>query len=58
MENCSSGVNCLPMIVSWEASSEIQSGDVLLVEIDDKFLLSSEKKLNINGKQLVHKHYS
>lgn len=55
MENCSSGFNCLPMITSWEASSEIQSGDVLLVEIDDKFLLSSEKNSNTNGKQLVHK---
>jgi len=32
------------MIISWEGSSDIQSGDVLIVEIDDKLLISTDKR--------------
>lgn len=32
------------MIISWEASAEIQSGDVLIVEIDDKLLMARQKQ--------------
>lgn len=34
------------MILSWEASAEIQSGDVLIVEIDDKFLIPIKRDNN------------
>lgn len=37
-EDCSSGTDCSPLIISWEGTSEIQSGDVLIVEIDDSLL--------------------
>lgn len=43
-EDCSSGTDCLPMIISWEGSADIQSGDVLIVGIDDKLLISSQKR--------------
>lgn len=36
------------MIISWEGIKEIQSGDVLLVEIDDKQLIPS----NLNESEL------
>lgn len=29
----------MPMIISWEGTAEIQSGDVLIVEIDDNLLI-------------------
>lgn len=32
----------MPMIISWEGAAEIQSGDVLIVEIDDTLLLPSD----------------
>ena len=47
-EDCSSGTDCLPMIISWEGSSDIQSGDVLIVEIDDKLLISTDKRNKSN----------
>jgi hypothetical protein len=43
-EDCSSGADCLPMIISWEGSVDIQSGDVLIVEIDDKLLISTQAR--------------
>ncbi|KAG5674311.1 hypothetical protein PVAND_004289 [Polypedilum vanderplanki] len=43
-EDCSSGTDCLPMVISWEGSVDIQSGDVLIVEIDDKLLISTDKR--------------
>lgn len=44
-ENCSTGADCLPMIISWEGAAEIQSGDVLIVEIDDTLLLPADISL-------------
>lgn len=35
----------------WEASAEIQSGDVLIVEIDDKMLIIDETS-NANTKKM------
>lgn len=32
----------MPMIISWEGAAEIQSGDVLIVEIDDMLLLPAD----------------
>jgi hypothetical protein len=43
-EDCSTGTDCSPMIISWEASADIQSGDVLIVEIDDKLLMARSKQ--------------
>ncbi|XP_055919378.1 serine-rich adhesin for platelets [Eupeodes corollae] len=37
-ENCKGFNDCTPMLVSWEGDAEIQSGDVLLVEINDASL--------------------
>lgn len=50
-ENCSVGGDCMPMIISWEGAAEIQSGDVLIVEIDDTLLLPADmdsKSINTN----------
>lgn len=44
-ENCSTGADCLPMTISWEGVAEIQSGDVLIVEIDDTLLLPADTNL-------------
>lgn len=41
-------------MLSWEASGDIQSGDVLLVEIDDKFLISSQQK-NLSDEKVYAK---
>lgn len=41
----------MPMIISWEGAAEIQSGDVLIVEIDDTLLLPADmdsKSINSN----------
>lgn len=35
------------MIFNWEGYAEIQSGDVLLVRIDDKQLMATESVINI-----------
>lgn len=32
----------MPMIISWEGTAEIQSGDVLIVEVDDTLLLPAD----------------
>ncbi|XP_055838632.1 mucin-2 isoform X2 [Episyrphus balteatus] len=37
-ESCKGFNDCNPMLVSWEGDAEIQSGDVLLVEINDASL--------------------
>lgn len=34
----------MPMIISWDGAAEIQSGDVLIVEIDDTLLLPADMK--------------
>lgn len=42
----------MPMIISWEGAAEIQSGDVLIVEIDDTLLLPADTNLtaqNLNN---------
>lgn len=44
-ENCSGEGDCMPMIISWEGAAEIQSGDVLIVEIDDSLLLPTDINL-------------
>ena len=36
----------MPMIISWEGAAEIQSGDVLIVEIDDTLLLPADMNPN------------
>ncbi|KAL7042705.1 hypothetical protein ACKWTF_001251 [Chironomus riparius] len=54
-EDCSSGTDCLPMIISWEGSSDIQSGDVLIVEIDDKLLISTDKR-NKSDDGMIHRN--
>lgn len=41
-ENCLSGSDCMPMVISWEGTAEIQSGDVLIVEIDDTLLIPND----------------
>ncbi|XP_053691840.1 uncharacterized protein LOC128740327 [Sabethes cyaneus] len=40
-EDCSAGSSCTPTTISWEGTADIQSGDVLIVEIDDKHLMST-----------------
>nr|XP_014086896.1 uncharacterized protein LOC106615278 [Bactrocera oleae]XP_036222390.1 uncharacterized protein LOC106615278 [Bactrocera oleae]XP_036222391.1 uncharacterized protein LOC106615278 [Bactrocera oleae] len=38
-ENCPyGGTDCSPLLVSWEGEAEIQSGDILIVEINDTLL--------------------
>ena len=57
-EDCSSGIDCLPMIISWEGVVEIQSGDVLIVEIDDKLLIPSPmvSSEQFNDEYQLHSH--
>lgn len=45
-ENCSVGADCMPMVISWEGATEIQSGDVLIVEIDDSLLVPDDNHTN------------
>lgn len=45
-ENCSAGADCMPMVISWEGIKEIQSGDVLIVEIDDSLLVPDDNHTN------------
>lgn len=43
-ENCTAGADCMPMVISWEGTTEIQSGDVLIVEIDDSLLVPDDNR--------------
>lgn len=51
-ENCSVEGDCLPMTISWDGAAEIQSGDILIIEIDDTLLLPADvdpKTIDINN---------
>lgn len=44
--------DCMPMTISWDGAAEIQSGDILIVEIDDTLLLPADmdpKTIDINN---------
>lgn len=43
----------MPTIFSWEGTAEIQSGDVLLVEIDDSKLISAANPTSKNSESVV-----
>nr|XP_029713070.1 uncharacterized protein LOC109401076 isoform X2 [Aedes albopictus] len=51
-EDCSAGSSCIPTTISWEGTADIQSGDVLIVEIDDKHLIPSN--YNKSGESAHH----
>ncbi|XP_063616704.1 delta and Notch-like epidermal growth factor-related receptor isoform X1 [Cydia splendana] len=40
-EDCAGGEECPPVVVSWEGSADIQSGDILIVRIADSSLLDT-----------------
>jgi hypothetical protein len=40
------------MIISWEGSVDIQSGDVLIVEIDDRLLASTDKRNKTTSEEM------
>ncbi|XP_061387267.1 uncharacterized protein LOC133322268, partial [Musca vetustissima] len=44
-ENCKTDKDCTAMMVSWEGEAEIQSGDILIVEINDALL--NPKEINL-----------
>lgn len=44
-EKCSH-VGCMPMVISWEGFKDIQTGDVLIVEIDDSLLVLDDNHTN------------
>ncbi|KAH8263223.1 hypothetical protein KR044_006217, partial [Drosophila immigrans] len=45
-EHCKPGENCTPNVLTWEGEAEIQSGDILIVEINDAMLSSAHKQNN------------
>uniref|UniRef100_A0A182TAK6 Uncharacterized protein n=1 Tax=Anopheles maculatus TaxID=74869 RepID=A0A182TAK6_9DIPT len=48
-EDCSAGSSCTPTTISWEGTADIQSGDVLIVEIDDHHLIPSNYNKSSEG---------
>ncbi|XP_058447077.1 serine-rich adhesin for platelets-like [Malaya genurostris] len=48
-EDCSAGSSCTPTTISWEGTADIQSGDVLIVEIDDKHLIPSNYNKSVES---------
>ncbi|XP_049284986.1 pneumococcal serine-rich repeat protein-like [Anopheles funestus] len=48
-EDCSAGSSCTPTTISWEGTADIQSGDVLIVEIDDHHLIPSNYNKSTEG---------
>ncbi|XP_055635517.1 uncharacterized protein LOC129775166 [Toxorhynchites rutilus septentrionalis] len=48
-EDCSAGSSCIPTTISWEGTADIQSGDVLIVEIDDKHLIPSNYNKSVES---------
>lgn len=40
---------CPPVIVSWEGSADIQSGDILIVRIADSLLLDTFGQLDVKN---------
>uniref|UniRef100_A0A3F2YX56 EGF-like domain-containing protein n=1 Tax=Anopheles farauti TaxID=69004 RepID=A0A3F2YX56_9DIPT len=48
-EDCSAGSSCTPTTISWEGTADIQSGDVLIVEIDDHHLIPSNYNKSSDG---------
>lgn len=49
-EECAAGAapdeECPPVVVSWEGTADIQSGDILIVRISDSLLLDTFKPKN------------
>uniref|UniRef100_A0A1I8MHJ8 Uncharacterized protein n=1 Tax=Musca domestica TaxID=7370 RepID=A0A1I8MHJ8_MUSDO len=48
-ENCKTDKDCTAMMVSWEGEAEIQSGDILIVEINDALLNPKEVNLTTSA---------
>ncbi|XP_034472107.1 uncharacterized protein LOC117779878 [Drosophila innubila] len=49
-EHCKAGEHCTPNVLTWEGEAEIQSGDILIVEINDAMLTTPHKE-NITSSQ-------
>ncbi|XP_059220638.1 serine-rich adhesin for platelets [Stomoxys calcitrans] len=48
-ENCKTDKDCTAMMVSWEGEAEIQSGDILIVEINDALLNPKDVNLTTSA---------
>ncbi|XP_065355973.1 serine-rich adhesin for platelets [Calliphora vicina] len=48
-ENCKTDKDCTAMMVSWEGEAEIQSGDILIVEINDALLTPKDINLTTSA---------
>ncbi|KAH8377249.1 hypothetical protein KR093_004483, partial [Drosophila rubida] len=45
-EHCKPGEHCTPNVLTWEGEAEIQSGDILIVEINDAMLSKAHQQNN------------
>ncbi|XP_030384302.1 mucin-5AC [Scaptodrosophila lebanonensis] len=48
-EHCKAGEQCSPNVVSWRGEAEIQSGDILIVEINDAMLYPNHEQNNTSS---------
>ncbi|XP_020802183.1 neurogenic locus notch homolog protein 2-like, partial [Drosophila serrata] len=48
-EHCKPNENCIPNVLTWRGEAEIQSGDILIVEINDAMLNPSHEPNNTSS---------
>ncbi|KAH8333828.1 hypothetical protein KR059_003698 [Drosophila kikkawai] len=48
-EHCKTNENCIPNVLTWRGEAEIQSGDILIVEINDAMLNPSHEPNNTSS---------
>ncbi|ALC38030.1 wry [Drosophila busckii] len=53
-EHCTPGERCTPNVLTWEGTAEIQSGDILIVEINDAMLNIAHEQNNTNSQSAAH----
>ncbi|EDV90259.1 GH23531, partial [Drosophila grimshawi] len=49
-KHCKPGEQCAPNFLTWDGEAEIQSGDILIVEINDAMLYTAKKENSTNSK--------
>ncbi|KAH8392228.1 hypothetical protein KR215_003565, partial [Drosophila sulfurigaster] len=53
-EHCKPGEHCAPNVLTWEGEAEIQSGDILIVEINDAMLSTAHNLNNTYANSAAH----
>ncbi|KAL7724861.1 hypothetical protein ACLKA6_017302 [Drosophila palustris] len=53
-DHCKPGEHCTPNVLTWQGEAEIQSGDILIVEINDAMLTTPHQENITNSQSAAH----